>query len=132
MTDGLDDLFGDFHVLRREAQTHLQARRWIDAAECLQVLAAIDPQDVWVRQWQVIATIALGKPEVAVEAARVALQALPADAQDERADVAFNLGQALALLGRNDEALDAFDLALSHDPALECARQARARLLRKR
>ena len=129
MNNWAADLLANTDALRGEAKTHLQAQRWADAAECLQMLAAIDPLDAWVRQWQVIVAIAQDQPETAVQAAQAALHALPPGEHTARADVLFNLGQALTLLGRRAEALVALDQALVLNPALACAQQARSRLL---
>jgi protein O-GlcNAc transferase len=112
----MDNFLSPDDGLRRQAQAHLQARRWVQAQECLSILVALNPYDVWVWQWQVVVALALNRPEQAVTAAQSALAALPPAAIEARADVAHNLGQAHGLLGQHTQALQAFARALAWQP----------------
>lgn len=113
---------------RHEAQNYLLSRRWREAAECLHMLAALTPNDPWVRQWQVITALSLHRAEEAIEFARLAL-AIPGHIErDIKADIWFNLGHALALTGQYPAALDAFEQAIALEPTMHCALEARDNL----
>jgi tetratricopeptide (TPR) repeat protein len=113
---------------RHDAQSHLLARRWREAAECLHMLAAITPNDPWVRQWQVITALSLHRADDAIEFARLAL-AIPGHMdKDIKADIWFNLGHALSLTGQYPAALDAFEQAIALEPTMYCALEARDNL----
>ena len=112
MMPGVDALFSNPGPLREQVSAHVQAQRWDQAWEGLQVLAVLAPLDAWGWQWRVVVAMALGKSPEAVEAARTALTLIPAEQAQARADVLFNMGQALGLLGQPAQALQAFDEAL--------------------
>lgn len=118
--------------LRQQAWAHLQARQWAQAWELLQLLAALMPHDVWVQQWRVVTALAVQRPREAIDAAHAVLAALPREAAQARADVAFNLGQAHGVLGEPAQALQAFAHVLhwqpSHNDALMGLAKAHAAL----
>jgi protein O-GlcNAc transferase len=115
--------------LRLQVQADLQAQCWAQAHEGLKVLAALAPSDAWVLQWQVLVTMALKQPQAAVHAAQAALQALPIEAAEQRADVSFNQGQAYVVLGQYAQALAAFEQALACQPTHAAAQLGRANAL---
>lgn len=118
-------------VLHKQALNYLEAQQWPQAHECLGVLVALQPLNAWAQQWRVVVALALqpAQPQLAIEAAQAALQALPADAAQARADVLFNQGQAHGLLGQPAQALAAFDQALALQPGLAQAQLCRAKAL---
>ena len=102
--------------LRQQAWAHLQAQRWPQAWEVLQVLASLLPHDAWVQQWRVVTALAVQRPREAAQAAQAALAVLPPEAAQARAVVAFNLGQAHGVLGESAQALLAFAQVLQLQP----------------
>ena len=116
-------------ALRSQLQRQLESREWVAAWPGLQALLSHQPDDAWALQWQAVAALALGHLDVAVQSAQAALAALPAAAVQSRADVAFNLGQALGLWGRPAAALAAFDQVLALQPGNLDAQLGRAKAL---
>lgn len=113
MMPGVEALLSSPGPLREQVKAHVQAQRWAQAWDCLAVLALLVPHDGWACQWRVVVAMALGKHSEAADAAHTALALLPAEPPQPRADVLFNLGQALGLLGQPAQALQAFDDALA-------------------
>ena len=113
MMPGVEALLSSPGPLREQVKAHVQAQRWAQAWDCLAVLALLVPHDGWASQWRVVVAMALGKHPEAADAAHKALALLPAEPPQPRADVLFNLGQALGLLGQPAQALQAFDDALA-------------------
>lgn len=112
MMPGVEALFSPPGPLREQVREHVQAHRWAQAWECLQVLEVLVPNDGWAWQWRVVVAMALQKYPEAVDAARTALTLLPAEQPAARADVLFNMGQALGLLGQPAQALPVFEESL--------------------
>ena len=113
MMPGVDALFSNPGPLKEQVKTHVQAGRWDQAWDCLQLLEVLAPRDAWTWQWRVVVAMGLQKYPEAVEAARAALPLIPAEQAQARADVLFNMGQALGLLGQPVQALQAFDESLA-------------------
>ena len=113
------------NLIRQQAQDCLRNQRWLEAAEYLQMLTAVDPKDPWIRQWQVVVALELDQPQKAVDAGYAALQLLSSKQLNACADVYFNMGQALVKLDQLAAAILAYEKALAYNPALECARLAR-------
>lgn len=84
MMPGVDALFSNPGPLREQVSAHVQAQRWDQAWEGLQVLAVLAPLDAWGWQWRVVVAMALGKSPEAVEAARTALTLIPAEQAQAR------------------------------------------------
>ena len=61
MMPGVDALFSNPGPLREQVSAHVQAQRWDQAWEGLQVLAVLAPLDAWGWQWRVVVAMALGK-----------------------------------------------------------------------
>jgi len=108
--------------LRGQAQEHLQAQRWEQANECLQVLAMLEPQDFWCHQWRVVVALALGRPQQAIEAGLAAMASLaddqagatvPESARQARAGLVYNMAQAHMQLGQHKQAMKML-VALEH------------------
>lgn len=114
---------------RQVAQGHLEAQEWTQAWETLQVMAALQPHDAWVQQWRVAVALALlpPKPQLAIAAAQLALQLVPEEDVQVRADVLFNLAQAYGLVGEAAQAVEVFDQLLALQPSHAEAMLGRAR-----
>ena len=132
MQNWANAFISDAQALRNETQELLQRMHWKEAAICLEMLVTVNPDDPWVRQWQVIVAMALGRTDEAIERANEALTVIPEQDKEARADVMFNLGQALVLRGRHTDALDTFSKALLLNPSLKCAEQARTQLMNRK
>lgn len=114
---------------RQVVQGHLEAQEWTQAWEALQALATMEPQSAWVQQWRVAVALALlpPKPQLAIVAAQLALQLLPDDDVQARADVLFNLAQAYGLVGQAAQSVEVFDQLLALQPSRFAAMLGRAK-----
>ena len=103
--------------LLARADTLRDSRAWADAAELYAAYLRRNPDhwQIWVQYGH--CTKECGDPETALLLYREAERLRP-----EEADVQLHLGHALKLLGRRDEAGEAYARALALDPANDAAR----------
>jgi predicted Zn-dependent protease len=87
----------------------MSERNYLSALELLDKLAALEPDDLWVRVQQGTAYAQTGHPEEAVERLKLALEAGYAD---EKGALHATLANQLRKLGRDQEAKRANDEAV--------------------